>query len=437
MKFRKLVSGLYICVQVGTLAQQNTTNSQPVLTPQLVNELAEEARTNNAGLWASRSRLRAAEENARSIPLWRNPELMAGGMAADRPMREEQGDIIFGVEQMLPVFGKEKTLRAAAKADIAVEKADLEMQFQTLRKVLAQSVIKAVLADEVLQVSREDVVWLETLQKAVEERYRVGDASQLDVLKAQNERSRREQQLHAAANDRHAAWVEVNRLLNRSLISAWPEMRLPPVGGPVPFTDHLLALASRFDPKLKVMREQLERAKAAVEVSRKERRPDLSAAVETRNYSRAGEERSAEVLLKMTIPWVNRDKYRAAIRRDEARVEEASYQIEDYLHALRAEVHHMTSRIENARREALLYRDEIIPRSELALRSAEAAWQSSRDVFRDVLEARRMLLEARLMYVRAVAEQYMNMAELVLCCGVADLEALEMLGKQDREKEGQ
>jgi hypothetical protein len=49
-----------------------------------------------------------------------------------------------------------------------------------------------------------------------------------------------------------------------------------------------------------------------------------------------------------------------------------------------------------------------------------------------VLEARRMLVEARLMYARAVAEAYNAMSELILCCGIADFEALEMLGKQDQ-----
>ena len=94
----------------------------------------------------------------------------------------------------------------------------------------------------------------------------------------------------------------------------------------------------------------------------------------------------------------------------------------------------MTARVDAARRDAFLYRDQIIPRSEQALRSAEAAWQASRDAFRDVLESRRMLIEARMMYVRAVAEAYNAMSELILCCGIADFEALEMLGKQDQDQ---
>ena len=57
-------------------------------------------------------------------------------------------------------------------------------------------------------------------------------------------------------------------------------------------------------------------------------------------------------------------------------------------------------------------------------------------MFRDVLEARRMLLDARLMYARGVAEQYQMMSELVLCCGLGDLEALQMIGAMPEAENG-
>src|SRR5688572_15100420 len=423
-----------LCAQWVIIAQENAGTNRVVLTPKLVNELAEEARTNNAAIWAARSRVKAAEENAKSIPRWRDPEVMLGGMAAETMMREEDGDIMYGVEQMLPVFGKEKAARAAARAMVPVEEADLEYQFQTVRKNLAQALFKAVLADEMLVVSEQDLAWLQTLVSAVEQRYAVGDASQVEVLRVQNERSRRLAQISNEENEREAAYAQVNRLLNRNVIAGWARMELPEVYDPIPLTAKLLQFAEKFEPQLRMMRQQRDQAEAMVNMARKERRPDLTAGVEARQYSRTGEGRSAAFLLKMTLPFFNRDKYKAAERREEARVEEMDYRIEDMVHQLRTEVHHLVAMIDTARREALLYRDEIIPRSEQALRSAEAAWQSSRDAFRDVLEGRRMLLEARAMYFKAVAEQYTAISELILCCGIGDLEALDMLTTEKEEE---
>jgi hypothetical protein len=47
-----------------------------------------------------------------------------------------------------------------------------------------------------------------------------------------------------------------------------------------------------------------------------------------------------------------------------------------------------------------------------------------------------MLLEGRLMYARAVSEQYQMLSELVLCCGLGDLEALQMIGAVPEDKNG-
>ena len=60
-----------------------------------------------------------------------------------------------------------------------------------------------------------------------------------------------------------------------------------------------------------------------------------------------------------------------------------------------------------------------------------AAWESNQGMFRDVLETRRMLIEARLMRVRAIAEQYQAMSQLLLCCGLGDLEALQDFAKDN------
>ena len=114
----------------------------------------------------------------------------------------------------------------------------------------------------------------------------------------------------------------------------------------------------------------------------------------------------------------------------------AELDLADYELSVREEVHMLTVKIDAARREAVLYRDQIIPRSQTALDSARSGWESNRGTFRDVLDARRMLLDGRLMRARAVAEQYQMLSELVLCCGLGDMEALQMIGAQPEVSPG-
>lgn len=411
------------------------TNSPPVLTTDRINDLADEARTNNAALWAARARVNAAEQNALAVPIWRDPEVFAGGMAAERAMRAEDGDILYGVEQALPIFGKEKALRRAAEAEIPFEEAGLDYELQMLKKNLAAALYEAAYRDENLALIKEEAAWIETFARTVEERYRASEAGQLDLLRAQNERSRFRQQVATEENARMDAYAAVNRILNRNMFAAWESMALPQVAEPLYLNERLIDFALRFEPKLKALKKQLDKARAVEAAVRLEKRPDLAVELEGRNYSRTGEGRSAMVLMKMKLPWLNRDKYRAAHNREKARVNEVESLIEDYSHQAREELHHMISKIDNARREALLYRDEIIPRSELALSGVEAAWRANRATLPDVLDARQILIQGRRSYYRAVADQYIALSELVLCCGAGDLEALQMLQNKDQSSD--
>jgi outer membrane protein TolC len=196
------------------------------------------------------------------------------------------------------------------------------------------------------------------------------------------------------------------------------------------YNERLVGFALQNEPRLRMLREQIKQAEAMVASTRRMRLPEVSVGAESRNYSGNGEWRQAEFMLSFNLPLFNRAKYRADIRRDEAKLKTVEAETADYTFAVREEVHGLTVKIDTARREAVLYRDDIIPRSEAALASARAAWESGRGMFRDVLDARRMLLDARLMFARAVSEQYQMMSELVLCCGLGDLEALQMIGAE-------
>ena len=258
----------------------------------------------------------------------------------------------------------------------------------------------------------------------------------MDVLTLQNEQSKRIEQLKTDRDNRAQAVLVVNRFLNRDLATAWPTLQLPPLADEVHYSERLADFALRYQPTLKKMREEIRAADAAINVARKERWPEVSVGFENRNYSRSGELRQTEFMVGFSIPLGNSAKYRADIRREDEKRKAAEFDAKDYEQSIREEVHGLVVKISAARREALLYRDQIIPRSEQALASARSMFESG-GALRDVLDTRRMLLEGKLMYARAVAEQYVMLSELVLCCGLGDLEALQMLSTQPEPQNGE
>jgi cobalt-zinc-cadmium efflux system outer membrane protein len=425
----KLFCSVLVFAAVSGFATTNESASVPPLqlTPELITQFAEEMATNHPSLLAARARTNAAAANVKSVRTWEDPMVTFGVMAADRMMRMDDGDVSYGLEQKLPLFGRPGAMRKMAAAELAVEVADEDLKFQTLRSDLAKALFRTALADEMLAIAEQDLEWLGVSTRVVEENYRSGSARLMDVLTLQNEQSKRVEQLKTERDNRAQAVRAVNRLLHRSFDRAWPRLQLPPLAEPVVYSETLMGYALAQAPELRKMREELRMTEAAVNVARKERWPEVSVGFENRVYASENDVRSTEFMVGFSIPLGNSSKYRAAIRREEEKRRAVEFETRNMEQAVREEIHGLIVKISAARREALVYRDQIIPRSEQALTSAKAMFESG-GMLRDVLDARRMLLEGKLMYARAVAEQYEMLSELILCCGLGDLEALQMIG---------
>ncbi len=403
-----------------------STNAIP-LTPAYISELAAQMRTNHPALQAAGSRIESTEAGVAAVRSWSDPSFRLGGMIAGPSMRANDGDFFYGVEQKLPVFGKEKQERATAEAGVAVSQLERDATYQMLRRDLAKALFATAYVNRSVQVAMEDIEWLKALETAVEAQYRFGNAMQSDVLRVQNELAKRRDELKTEELMMHHAWFSLNRLLNRPLTNAWPAFRLPPVAGPVPYSEHLAGLAAQHEPKLTVMRQRLQVSDQDIALAKVRRRPDLGVGLQGRNYTGTGEFRSGEIMLSLSLPWFNRDRYKQDVVREETKQQALAKDISDMELEVRHNVHDVTVKIDTARREALLYQDDIIPRTRQMLESMYATWQANSGPLRDVLETRRMLLEAELIRAKAVSEQYQALSELLLYSGLEDFEALELL----------
>jgi outer membrane protein TolC len=422
------MTGALVLVATLPFAEPATSLASVVVTPAFVNQLSEELRTNHPALHAARAQTDAASAGVAGVRAWEDPMLVVGGMFATEMMRAQEGDLVYGIEQKLPLFGRPKLARGVAESQLASEQANLDYQFQVRRRDLARALFRAALADRVLVIGTQDLAWLERMVQLTEQRYRTGESTLVDLLRIQNEHQKRADRLQSDERQRDHERLVLNRLLNRDLQSSWPNLELPPVAGPVTHSRQLVDLALRFEPGLRVRRQAVAKAESVTRFVRRERLPEITLGARGRHYTGNGDFRQAEVMLGFTFPWGNAGKYRADRARARAETMVAEQEAADYALELQEEIHLLTVRIDAAHREALLFRDHVIPRSQRALESAQASWTANRGLFLDVLDARRMLLDAQLTYAQAVTEQYDQLSDLVLCCGLGDLEALDMIG---------
>ncbi|MDD5140607.1 MAG: TolC family protein [Verrucomicrobiales bacterium] len=424
-----LLVALTSASQPGVRAESVATNAV-VVTPDYLGQLAEQMRTNNPALRSANALTDAATADADAVRTWEDPMLVVGGVAGNEAMRADEGDVIYGLEQKLPLFGKPRLQREAAKAALATESASRDYQFQKLRAELAKAAFRTALAERVVAIGEQDLAWLDTTSQQQENNSRVGQTPLADVLRIQNERSRRQNQLQTDRDLLTQEKVALNRLLNRNELTPWPTLELPAVAGAVVYDTRLVDLALKYEPKTHMQRQQTKQAEAQVAVARRQYYPDVSAGVEVRNYSGDGTFRQEMVTLRMSVPWFNHGQISADVKREQARLSAAQLELANEQAAIREELHLLTIKADAARREALLYRDQIIPRTAATLDNIRAGWQSGQTPFREVLDTHRALLDAQLAYAQAVSEQYQALSELVLCCGLGDLGALQMIGAE-------
>ena len=415
-------------VAAGVDARSNAV----VITSQYVSRLIAEARTNNPSLRAADSKVRSATLNAESIRTWEDPNASFGGSVYSSKgfKPSEDGNLAYGVEQKLPLWKRPQLARRVAQTEVSMREAELNYRARQLRDDITKALLRAALAQRVVEIGEQDLAWIQTTATAADNKYRAGQTALADTLQVQNELARQNDNLLTDRLRLAHEHFSLNRLLNRDPASTWPRLQLPPVAAAIPLSQKLLSLALQNEPKLRVLEQQIIQASASADLTRKNRLPDVSLGVEGRQYSGDGDFRSGMFTLRFSIPWLNGGKYKKEYERDRELQRSAQNEREDQVLMVREELHHLSVDVEASRREAILNSDEITVRSQQALASRLSDWEAGHGAFRDILDARRMLLESELMAARAVAEEHQTLSEMLLWTGLDTLEDLLPLANE-------
>ncbi len=433
MRFPGLVFTVLAFGLSNALAQEKVEARKELpISTALVDSLLTEAKANNPSILAATARRKAAEINADSVRTWEDPMAMFGGSVySDRGFKpSEEGNLAYGIEQKLPLWGRPKLAMRAAQSEASVKAAELNVRTAELRHALRKALLRIALAEEMVRIAEEHVASLKATAQTTNIRFQNGQGSVGDTLQIENEVSKGADALRTTRNELAHEQLSLNRLLNRQLTTSWPTFRLPEIAPAIPLSDRLLSLAIENEPKLKVLAEEISQAQANAELTKKTRLPDVSLGVEGRQYSGDGEFRSGMFSLKVSLPWINGDKYRKDYAREKEKENSAIFEREEEILTLKEALHHLSVGIEAARREALLQKGEILPRSEQALRSRLTDWESGKGGFRDVLESRRMLLESEVTLARATQMEHELLSEMLLWTGLTSIEELVALSNE-------
>jgi len=405
------------------------TSSAVEITPEFVDRLVVEAQGQNPALQAAGARAEAAAAAIDGVRTWDDPTASFGLWAPTSRgfQSSEEGNLVYGIDQKLPLFGRPDLTRKVAAADASREMLAAGYETQKLRRDLQIALNGLALAAREAEIAEQDLGWLDATLAAVDHRYRVGQASQVDWLKIQTARAMAGDDVTTKERERDHSALSLNRLLNRDLHAPWPRVAVPSLQPPIYYTAKLVDAALAAEPQLKVMRQESVSAQAAADLTRRQRLPDVSVGVEARQYSGDGGFREGTATVSFSVPWLNRDKYNDDWRRDQQRKRASDFAATDYALSVREELHHHVVDLDAARRQAVLYRDQIIPLTQQTLASAETAWEHNLGPFQDILDTHRMLLADELALAQALTDQGTLLAGISFLTGNRDLGALVAL----------
>jgi cobalt-zinc-cadmium efflux system outer membrane protein len=287
---------------------------------------------------------------------------------------------------------------------------------------VARSYYEYYLADVSIEIMRASERLLGQIRDVAAARYRAGTATQQDVLRAEVELYALINELITLEHRRVTAQARLNTLMNRSVEASLPTPKafdLAVVDWKLPAA---MDRAVESNPQLVRLREQIKRDLEAIRLARLEYFPDLRAGF---SYSFIGSGISPvatgndnwglPIGLNLPIWW---QRLRAGVLEANARTLSSVEQLEEARNTIFFGLQDTLVKVDTQYRQAVLFRDLLVPRARQTVEVSTAAYQAGDLEFTALIENWKNWLEFSLDYHRALAGLEQRFADLQQLIGV-------------------
>jgi outer membrane protein TolC len=336
------------------------------------------------------------------------------GLARSDPLGMDQVQVM----QMLPFPGKLRLAGRVASERAAAQQARTADVAWDVRARAAMAYYEIwemdrslILADETLQLLRD-------LSETANTMYAVGEGRQADVLRAQVELARMDEEITRMRVERASAEARLNALLDQPADVPVAATVLPAFPESLPAVDGLIAEAEARRPMIQAGEGELRAAEAAARLARREIWPDLELGIQYGQRPMAeGTDRMISVMLGMSVP-VFAGRRQLPMRREaEAMRLMAASDLAEMRAATRGRVAELYAAVQRSRRLGELYRGTILPQSQAAVASALSSYRVGGIDFMTLLDNQMTVNRYRQDLYALNAEQGRALAELEMLLG--------------------
>jgi outer membrane protein, heavy metal efflux system len=382
--------------------------------PVSLQALIAEARQNSASIRAADHAIDASRYGPAHASALPDTELMVQHFTVGSPRpfagysNSDFAYIGFGAAQEIPYPGKRGLRAQVAQHQVAISGADKNAVVWDVLTRLKLAYFQLAASQQIISILEKNKQTAEQIEQAVAARYRVGEGTQEDVLRAQLQRTKLLNELSMQRRESAQAQVVLRALLNRSPESS--EIVVESLSARhLPTAETLIATLRDKNPDLQTSTERISQGQAALELAKREKRPDFGVqymwqhtASNFRDYYMA----------TFSVKLPNRSRVRAMEGEAQAKLAQARAEKDSRLRQVESDLGEQIAIVQTSEQELNVYEEGLIPQSEAALNAGLAAYRTGKQGYQDLLASFADTLQLAIQRERTVAEHESGIARI-------------------------
>lgn len=412
MLLRRLLVAILCCTSMA-LAAPDTDQAQPSPSPETVEMfpafddglsaqtldlevLVARAREHNPDLKTLHHAWKAAEAvvpQARAVPDPRFNVQYSQVPGFANPRFIHRGYAQVGIAQVIPGHGKIPARARVAELEAEVRRHLLRERSNEVETEIRKLAVDLYLVEIKIQLNRKHQQIVDHFARVAGIQYEVGKGAQPDVVRAQAERTRIE-------NDLARLWGQRSRL--RAQLAYLCGGEIPAGRAPEPPGTNdlsferaaLLQLAREYRPRLNALAVQIEKSKARGRLAETEDNPDVTLSLMNRWFAY----RPDGIMLSVSVPlpFFNRQRYDAAVEQSLHQTQSAEAMLEQTVARLDFEIEARLLAIQTALQQRDIVEKTLMVQVRQVLRGSLSNYQTGKLDFLNLLDAQRQLLNLEL-----------------------------------------
>jgi cobalt-zinc-cadmium efflux system outer membrane protein len=383
-------------------------------TPVSLTALIAEARQNNPAINAAERAVDTSRYGPAQAAALPDTEVMLQHFTVGSPRpfagysNSDFAYIGFGASQELPYPGKRALRTKVAQHDIAISGAEKNTVAWDVVTRLKLAYFQLAASQEVISVIERNQQTAQQIEQAAAARYRVGEGTQEDVLRAQLQRTKLLNELSMQRRESAQAQFALKALLNRAPES--PDVIAEPLSlRHMTAAETLITTLREKNPDLQVSAEKISQSRTAVDLANREKRPNFGVqymwqhtASNFRDYYMA--------TFSINLP--NRSRVRAMEGESQAKLAQAQSEKDARLKQMESDLGEQIAIVQTAEQQLNVYEQGLIPQSEAALNAGLAGYRSGKQEYQGLLALFTDTLQLAIERERTLAEHESAIARI-------------------------